>query len=953
MKFSRRGIMDRLVAALCLVAAFFSAGLLFVILGYLFVGALPALTINFILMPESALHMVDGAIENAIAGTIIISILATLISAPFAFGTAVYLAKYAPKNRFTDTVRFFIEVLSGTPSIVVGVFGFLVLVVYLKPFTGGYSLIAGAIGLAILIMPVIERGAEEAIQSIPLDLEEGSYALGADKWQTIHLVTIPAAISGIITGVILGFGRAAEESAVVIFTAGYTQFMPEFAIKAYPNMFLGLRIYPLQDSIATLPLSVYNAYENSNVVPMSHAFAAAFVLICIVLVINIIAKTIARQYVTSGDGGDSVLKVITGKLSFSKASIPDITGDIAGIEKIPAPFIRQSVILHNSPEPSHKANHKGISTTLMIAGAEFKQDGHVESPSSISTDDIRHKEPDTTAADTKKEEPPAVDVRSVHLAPVDLSWIDTEPLLDEPSSGETQNTEPPKTTPNTTRITVHSVGTGVVRLITAVREKARRMVHDTMPKKAPAHAAAVRGSPDITGALPKRQPFNIGTIRGSARSFLTTFAPFALVAAILMALTVMLPALSPFGSNGPAGSLTVPGMALILAMIGTVCALFLVRNSTLFLLRRRKGRIGNRSAEFVAVALGICVVLVSAFIFSAHIFSSAPSIQSPSSGTIPESGTGSEATPQTGIFSYFVPSGSGGFFGITEMINFNSLFGFLHLPGLASTNNAAASTNQSDRLAALLASEETPPEATVQSTPAASQASPAPSSPEPVSSVAPAVPVKFALDLGESYWYGDNSRPCLATVYNATTLPFYFWWDMDWNRFVQQTPATSGDVFLVVFIRIEDTGNMSAIVPSADQFIVTNNGQTYTHNIYFDTSVLSQNEINYYTANYNALPYQWIREIGGQKRDYAFLTGYNVFGQNQTVVENYTTNSAVSPPSASNPNGEGYFIQPGRSNAIDGYLIYEVPDAVAADLKDTYVQVSFNSFSATQWRLGK
>ena len=80
-------------------------------------------------------------------------------------------------------------------------------------------------------------------------------------------------------------------------------------------------------------------------------------------------------------------------------------------------------------------------------------------------------------------------------------------------------------------------------------------------------------------------------------------------------------------------------------------------------------------------------------------------------------------------------------------------------------------------------------------------------------------------------------------------------------------------MFLVIFIRIEDTGLNQAASPSADQFVVTNNGQTYTHTIYFDTSVLTQDEINYYTANYNALPYQWIREIGQQKRDYAFLTG--------------------------------------------------------------------------------
>ena len=147
---------------------------------------------------------------------------------------------------------------------------------------------------------------------------------------------------------------------------------------------------------------------------------------------------------------------------------------------------------------------------------------------------------------------------------------------------------------------------------------------------------------------------------------------------------------------------------------------------------------------------------------------------------------------------------------------------------------------------------------------------------------------------------------------------------MDWNRFVQVTPVSSGDTFLVVFIRIEDTGNMSAIVPPATSFVVTYNGQTYSNNPYFDTSVLDPDEISNYTANFNTLPYQWIREIGNQRRDYAFLTGYNVFGQNQTTISN-STNSAnitLTPPDT---NGQGYFIKPGRSNAIDGYLIYEVP----------------------------
>lgn len=185
-----------------------------------------------------------------------------------------------------------IEVLSGTPSIVLGIFGLLIFVLYLKPFTGGLSLIAASLALAALILPVIERATEDAIIRVPKDLEEGSYALGATKWDTIRGITIPVASSGVITGAILGFGRAAEESAIVIATTGYSQHIPEFKIIPNANYFFGFKIYPLNDLVGTLPVTVYNAYENSNVYPISSGFAAAFVLIMFVLVINISAKSI-------------------------------------------------------------------------------------------------------------------------------------------------------------------------------------------------------------------------------------------------------------------------------------------------------------------------------------------------------------------------------------------------------------------------------------------------------------------------------------------------------------------------------------------------------------------------------------------------------------------------------------------------------------------------------------
>ena len=885
---------EKIITVLCLLATLAVVGVLFLIVGQVFIGGLPSLSWYFITTPENATPGLGQGIANAIVGTILLSFSATIIAAPFGFGTAVYMKRYAADNGITRSFRFLLEVLSGTPSIVIGVFGFLIFVIYLKQITGGYSLIAGAVALAILIMPVIERAIEDAIDRVSPELEEGSYALGANKWQTIRGITIPTSFAGILTGFTLGFGRAAEESAIVILTAGYTQYMPEFGIQSASGALGGVKVYPFQDMVATLPYAVYHAFDEATLVKPSAGFAAAFVLVVVVFTINIAGKAFLSYGFGRGKSSEgSFLDDIKNTLFPHKRRGTPTTGPAA------CPI---SMIV--------KSSQKGV------------------------------------VADPLKEDPSIAALRSAPVVPVDLSPpIPSDPSNDAQPSKETETTmpvppaaEPPK--PARPRKKILSGGTGIVRLFNTFRQKVRILVHDNREKKTPGNAATVHGSTDHSAAVRETHPIDLVRYSGLILPFLVTFAPFALVAAILMILTIILPALSPVGSNGPAGFLTVPIMALILCIIGTVSALFLVRNSTLFLLRHRKGRIGNRRTEFAAIALGFCMVLIAASLFSAHIFSPA------SPAMVSNSPAGS------GVFSILPLSGNSGLSGITDMIQDYNLLGFLHGSG-STVANSTASSSRSAQLAAFLASEETPAEVTVQSTPAAPRPSPAPSSPAQVSSTEPAVPVKNALDVGESYWYGDNSRPCLATIYNVTVLPFYFYWDMDWNRFVQVTPVSSGDTFLVVFIRIEDTGNMSAIVPPASEFIVSYYGQTYSNNPYFDTSVISQNEYNIYSTDFNAMPYQWIREIGQQKRDYAFLTGYNIFGQNTTVVENYTANSAYSPPSASNSNGEGYFIKPGSSNAIDGYLIYEVPGSAAADLRDTYVQVSFNSFSPTQWRLGK
>ena len=296
---SWRNVKSGCVKWICLSSAILAAGSLFLIIASIFISGFESLNLNFILTSEDI--DTGSGILNAIVGSLSISLLSSLIALPFAFGTAVYLTKYAGDGRWTRAFRFLLEVLSGTPSIIIGVFGFLMIAIYLQPFSGGWSLLTGSAALALLIVPVIERAIEDAILRIPTELEEGSYALGADKWGTLKGITIPIAMPGLITGFILGFGRAAEESAIVILTAGYTTFLPEIGIKSHDKLALGMKIYPFQDQVATLPTFIYRTFNMPHFFHPSAGFAAAFVLIILVLCVNLIAKGVISLTMTNTD----------------------------------------------------------------------------------------------------------------------------------------------------------------------------------------------------------------------------------------------------------------------------------------------------------------------------------------------------------------------------------------------------------------------------------------------------------------------------------------------------------------------------------------------------------------------------------------------------------------------------------------------------------------------------
>lgn len=216
------------------------------------------------------------SIRPALAGTGYLILFAVLLAAPLGIGSAIFLTEYTrSKSRLIRVIRIATETLAGIPSIVYGLFGYLVFVVWLGL---GYSLIGGGITLAIMILPVIVRSTEESLLAVPRSLREGSFALGASKVRTIFSVVLPCAAGGIITSLILAIGRVLSESAVLILTIGMVvNKTPENALS--PGTSLALDIY----------------YFGSNGYPQQAA-ATGVVLLILVVSINVVATALGRKY---------------------------------------------------------------------------------------------------------------------------------------------------------------------------------------------------------------------------------------------------------------------------------------------------------------------------------------------------------------------------------------------------------------------------------------------------------------------------------------------------------------------------------------------------------------------------------------------------------------------------------------------------------------------------------
>ncbi len=249
-----------------------------IILLYIIVNGLPALTWEFLTQPPRDLGRAGG-IFPAIVGTLYLVAGAIAFALPIGIGAAIYLSEYTRGgNRITDIIRTGIDLLNGMPSIVFGLFGFAFLVIFLN---FGVSLLAGMVTLGLMILPTIIRTTEEALKSVPVSLREGSLALGATKWQTISRVVLPPAVPGILTGTILSIGRAAGETAPILFTAAVfsKRFLPTSAFE--PVMALPYHLFVLATNV---PGATKNQY------------GTALVLLILVVAIYAVAIGIRSRY---------------------------------------------------------------------------------------------------------------------------------------------------------------------------------------------------------------------------------------------------------------------------------------------------------------------------------------------------------------------------------------------------------------------------------------------------------------------------------------------------------------------------------------------------------------------------------------------------------------------------------------------------------------------------------
>jgi phosphate transport system permease protein len=219
-----------------------------------------------------------GGVKSAIVGTITMVALATAIAVPIGIGVALYLVEFGKATWFAKLVRYFVDVLTGVPSVVFGLFVYIVLVV---TQVGGDSFAGwkGSVALALLMLPIVARAAEVVLNLVPESLREAALALGAPRWRVVFRIVLPTALPGLITGSLLAVARAAGETAPLLFTAAV-------AFGSTAN---------LGERMNSLPVQIFNDIQNPQARIVDRAWASALTIIVLVLIISLLARLISRR----------------------------------------------------------------------------------------------------------------------------------------------------------------------------------------------------------------------------------------------------------------------------------------------------------------------------------------------------------------------------------------------------------------------------------------------------------------------------------------------------------------------------------------------------------------------------------------------------------------------------------------------------------------------------------
>jgi phosphate transport system permease protein len=274
----RRRLTDRAARGLTLGLTLLALVPLLLIVYYLLREGLGAFSVDFFTTDPTGRFLGDpGGIRSAIVGTVIIVVLATLIAVPLGIGVALYLVEYGRQSAFANVVRYFIDVMTGVPSVVFGLFVYIVLVV--AQIGGSFTAWKGAVALSLLMMPIVARSSEVVLNLVPNELRESALALGAPRWRVVFRIVLPTALPGLVTGSMLAVARAAGETAPLLFTTAFA---------------LGVS-YNLGERMNSLPLQIFNDVGQAQDRLVQRAWGAALTLVLMILVVTLIARLVQRR----------------------------------------------------------------------------------------------------------------------------------------------------------------------------------------------------------------------------------------------------------------------------------------------------------------------------------------------------------------------------------------------------------------------------------------------------------------------------------------------------------------------------------------------------------------------------------------------------------------------------------------------------------------------------------